>query len=289
MNDIQSRVLIVKPSVSMVGKSKTDKKLTDEVKHQHDLGKEAGQWVTKLWPPSFITPFTKMCGDAINAENSFHKRHTVISQFGYLLPTSRFEEYRAFFDRFESRFNALADDFALRYDEVLEKARTIHNGEFREENYPLASEIRSKFSFTLFTAPVPRTTDLAVSYLDDVRIAQIRADIERNVNRAATQASEQVMARVLDCVHRIASKLSDPDAIFRDTLIGNLRDILVIAPELNIANNPRITELIANCQTHLIRDAESLRQNKFTRQTTAAAARNIADSFGAMGARKLAA
>ena len=288
MNDIQSRVLIVKPSVTMVGKSKTDKKLTDEVKDNHDLGKEAGQWVTKLWPPSFITPFTKLCSEAINSENSFHKRHTVISQFGYLLPTSRFEEYRAYFDNFEARFNALADDFANRYPEILEKARIIHNGEFREEHYPLQSEIRSKFSFTLFTAPVPRTTDLAVSYLDDARIDQIRADIERNVNQAARQASEQVMARVLDCVHRIAAKLSDPDAIFRDTLIGNLRDILTIAPELNIANNPRITDLIGHCQA-LMRDPETLRQNKFTRQTTAAAARNIADSFGAMGARKLAA
>lgn len=288
MNDIQSRVLIVKPSVTMVGKSKTDKKLTDEVKDNHDLGKEAGQWVTKLWPPSVINPFTKLCSEAINAENSFHKRHTVISQFGYLLPTSRFEEYRAYFDRFEARFNALADDFANRYPEILEKARIIHNGEFREEHYPLQSEIRSKFSFTLFTAPVPRTTDLAVSYLDDARIDQIRADIERNVHQAARQASEQVMARVLDCVHRIASKLSDPDAIFRDTLIGNLRDILIIAPELNIANNPRITDLIGHCQA-LLRDPETLRHNKFTRQTTAAAARNIADSFGAMGARKLAA
>lgn len=288
MNDIQSRVLIVKPSVTMVGKSKTDKKLTDEVKDNHDLGKEAGQWVTKLWPPSFIQPFTKLCSEAINAENSFHKRHTVISQFGYLLPTSRFEEYRAYFDRFEARFNQLADDFANRYPEILEKARIIHNGEFREENYPLQSEIRNRFSFTLFTAPVPRTTDLAVSYLDDARIDQIRADIERNVNHAARQASEQVMARVLDCVHRIAAKLSDPDAIFRDTLIGNLRDILIIAPELNIANNPRITDLIGHCQA-LLRDPETLRHNKFTRQTTAAAARNIADSFGAMGARKLAA
>lgn len=288
MNDIQSRVLIVKPSVSMVGKSKTDKKLTDEVKDQHDLGKEAGQWVTKLWPPSFIQPFTKLCSEAINAENSFHKRLTVISQFGYLLPTSRFEEYRAYFDNFEQRFNQLADDFTARYDEVLEKARIIHNGEFRAENYPHQSEIRSRFSFTLFTAPVPRTTDLAVSYLDEARLDQIRADIEQNVLRAARQATDQVMARVLHRVHLIADKLRDPDATFRDSLIENLRDILKIAPELNIGQDPAVKELLGACHG-LLRDPELLRHNPFVRATTAQSAKSIADTFGAMGARKLAA
>lgn len=285
--DIQSKVLIVKPTICQVGKSKIDKKLSQEVKDNHAMGDESGQWTTKLWPPASLMPFTKIVGEA----KKLHDRNTVVSQFGDLLPTIRFEEYRFAMDRFIERFDAAADHFSdpSVYAATIEEARRIQNGEFRLENYPYPDQIRSKFKFTLFTAPMPRAKDLTISYLDDARIDEIRVEIERNVVAAGNQASEQVMQRVLECVHRIADKLAEPDAIFRDSLIDNLRDVLSIAPALNIASDPSIVALIQECSTKLVKDPDTLRVNSFSRESTAMHARQIASNFGNMGGRKLAA
>lgn len=284
-SDIQSKVLIVKPTICQVGKSKIDKQLSSEVQENHLMAKESGQWTTKLWPPASLAPFTRIVGEA----KKLHDHNTVVSQFGDLLPTIRFEEYRLAMNQFISRFDAAADEFAGNYDSILAEARRIHNGQFRQEYYPYADQVRSKFQFTLFTSPLPRSSDVSITYLDDARIAEIRAEIESNVQRAGQQASEQVMARVLECVQRIANKLADPEAIFRDSLIDNLRDVLAIAPALNIASDPAIVSLIQECSQKLVKDPESLRVNAFSRETTAMHARQIAGSFGNMGGRKLAA
>lgn len=285
MSDIQSKVLIVRPSISQVGKSKTDKEITAEVHNQHGVEDESGQYVKKLWPKEFIAPFTKIVGEA----SRYHKRHTVVSQFGDLIPTVQFERYREAMDAYIQQFNDAADDFAANYDAIIERARQIHNGTFKEEFYPIREKIREEFSFTLFTAPVPRTTDLSVSYIDEERIVALRAEIEQSVSNAGKMASAQVIKRILECVNRIAVTLGDQDAIFRNSMIDNLKEMLNLAPALNIADDPAVTQLIHECATKLVKDPDSLRNSSFQRKTTAVLASQIAETFGKMGGRKLAA
>lgn len=283
--DIQSKVLIVKPTISQVGKSRTDKEITSEVHEQHSMDASAGQYVKKLWPEQYLKGFTKIVGEAYR----FHKRNTVVSQFGDLLPTIRFEQYKEKMDAFIASFDQEAEDFCARYDEIIAKAREIHNGTFKLEFYPAKEAVRNEFSFTIFTAPVPRVKDLAVSYLDDERISQIRQEIESSVTNAGREASRQVMQRVLECVSHICVKLSEPEAVFRNSLIDNLKEVLKIAPALNISDDPTVSQLIAECSTKLVKDPDLLRNNNFQRSTTALFAKQISDSFGKMGGRKLAA
>ena len=285
MSDIQSKVLIVKPVVRMVGKTKTDKEITSDIHSTHAMDDEAGQYVKKLYPMEFIAPFTKIIGGA----NRFHLRNTILSQFGYLIPTIRFEQYKAEMQKYIQQFDDAADDFCQHYDTIIEKARVIHNGTFREEFYPHKDSVRSCFSYSLFTSMVPRVGDLAVSYLDEERIEQIRQEIVSNVDKAGKMASQQVIARVLEKVDHIVQKLSEPEAVFRNSLIDNLREILVIAPSLNIADDPKVSQLIAECNSKLVKDPDVLRNNEFQRNTTAILARQISNTFGGMGARKLAA
>jgi hypothetical protein len=283
--DIQSKILIVKPTIRKVGQSKTDEDLTEEVHGNHAMDSTAGAYVKKLWPKQFIAPFTKIAGEF----RRFHKRNSVVSRFGDLVPTVRFEDYNQRALEYAERFNAAADDFCANYDAIIEEAKRIHNGAFRADFYPTKDSIRSEFSFTLLTSPVPRIDDIAVNYLCEERVEQIRQELSATVDEAAKAATQQVIARLLECVRNIASKLSDPEAIFRDSLIENLRSMLAIAPALNIADDPTVIQLMSECNEKLLRDPTVIRGSTFQREITANYANQIAASFGNVGGRKIAA
>ena len=285
MSDIQSKVLVVKPTISMPGNSRTDEELTTEIHDRERMDQKAGRYVKQLYPPEYLKPIQNVAREA----RRFHNERTVVSSFGSLLPTVRFEEYRERMESFIHRFNLTALEFKDLYPQIMDEARRIHNGHFKPELYPAHPNVLEMFGFTLFTAPLPRARDVMVDYLAEDRMLEIRASLEADVARAGVAAGEQIMSRVLACVHKITDRLSEPEAVFRDTLIDNLREVLEIAPALNIASSATVANLIAECRVKLLQSPETLRQSPDMRALTAEHAKNIALRFGQMGGRKLAA
>jgi hypothetical protein len=285
MNDIQSKVLIVRPSISMPGNSRTDEALTDEVHVNHHMDDKAGRYVKQLYPSNSLKPLTKIAGEA----RRYHKQNTVTCSFGDLLPTVRFENYKQVIDGYTRQFHAEADRFQANFDSIMAEARRIHQGTFKPEFYPTRETVREEFKFSLFTAPLPRSNDLVVQYMAEDRLAELRASLDQEVQRAGRDAGRQVMARVLARVQKICDTLANPDAIFRDSLIENLRDMVQLAPALNIADDPSISAVVRECADKLLKAPETLRQVPAVRALTAEHAKNIALRFGQMGARRLAA
>ena len=284
MPDLQSKVLIVKPAISMLGNTRADEELTDEVLTRHQMATEAGCFVSNLYPPGFLRPIAKVAGEG----RKWHKTQTIKSSFGDIIPTVMFENYRDRMNGFIARFNTAADHFQSIYDEILDGARRMHNGKFRPELYPSRETVREQFKFALFTAPMPRAKDLVVEYLMEERVTELRQQLERDVSTASKNASNQVMGRVLACVDRIIARLAEPDAIFRDSLIDNLRAVLEIAPALNIGGDADVTRLVDECRAKLLTAPETLRTVKAVRDLTAENAKNIVLRFGNVGGRRVA-
>ncbi len=282
---LQSKVLIVKPTIHKIGQSRTDDEITSEIHREHQMADEAGRYTKALWPPGVMLPISSIEG----AVRRYHKGRTILTGFGRLIPTVHFEDYETRIREFIGQFNDAADAFVDNFETTLAQCRRIQGETFNYEHYPMRHEVREQFSFTLFQAPVPRSSDLAVDYLCAERIAEMRSQIDRDVERAGRDAANQVMARVLARVDTIIQKLSDPEANFHDSLIQNLRHVLEIAPALNIGGDYEVTRLIEACQQGLLVAPEELRESALKRRLTNNAAKAIARTFGAMGARKLAA
>jgi len=136
---------------------------------------------------------------------------------------------------------------------------------------------------------MPRSRDVVVDYLCEEKLIELRQQLDGEVQRAGQVAGQQVMARVLSCVDRICERLADPDAVFRDSLIDNLREVLEIAPALNIAGDPAVSRLVTECRDKLLKAPDTLREVAAVRHLTAEHARNISLRFGNMGGRRLAA
>ena len=285
MNEIQSKVLIVKPKISMLGNTGTDEEITEDVHDREHMDTHAGRYVKNLYPAAYLRPIQKIAREA----RRFHKTQTVCSSFGDILPTILFTAYQTRVNAFIDLFNDAAQVFHDQYDDIMAEARRIHNGQFKAEFYPEKEHVREQFRFTLFTAPMPRSSDVVLDYLAEEKLIELRSQLEGEATRAGVMAGQQVMGRVLSRVAKICETLTDPEAVFRDSLIDNLREVLDIAPALNIAGNPDVTRLITECREKLLKAPDTLREASAVRELTAAHAKNIALRFGQMGGRKLAA
>jgi hypothetical protein len=285
MNEIQSKVLIVKPTISMLGNTGTDEEITEEVHDREHMDTHAGRYVKNLYPAAYLRPVQKVAREA----RRYHKTQTVCSSFGDILPTVLFEKYQIRINEFIDSFNDAARVFHDQYDDILAEARRIHNGQFKPEFYPAKHLVREQFRITLFTAPMPRSGDVVLDFLTEDRLIALRQQLDGEAQRAGEVAGQQVMARVLSRVAKICETLTDPEAVFRDSLIDNLREVLEIAPALNIAGNPDVSRLVTECRDKLLKAPDTLREVSAVRELTAAHAKNIALRFGQMGGRKLAA
>lgn len=125
---------------------------------------------------------------------------------------------------------------------------------------------------------------MAVNNFDVLKrmAAEITRDTEDRVNNAVIQAQADAIDRLKGCVERIASKLADPEGIFRDSLIENARDLTDALTRLNVTDDPRLEDLRHRVEQMARVSPEALRSLPFQRATTASEAQNILDRMSAV-------
>lgn len=290
IDTIASKVLVVKPTISMVGKSVTDETLTNEVQSEHSIGRDGGAWVKKLYPSKAGQPSALAAIQSIVTQaRKFHGMQTLRSSFGDLLPSVAYSDYTARMEEYRQKFDDEADYFALRFPQILADCAEVLNGTFDRKNYPSEHNVRSRFSFSLATAPLPRSSDMLVKYLGEEQTASVQANLARQVEIAAKNGVKQAMERVLQQVAHITDVLTRPSTKIYDSLIDNLADLLKLVPAFNLTNDPQLAQLVQRCNADLLVAPDVLRESAVNRTIVASKAKVIADTFGGLGNRKLAA
>jgi hypothetical protein len=149
------------------------------------------------------------------------------------------------------------------------------NGLFNEKDYPSPYEIRSKFYFDVHFDPIPEEGDIRVNIQQD-ELDKLNADLETRKNEAIAQAMKDPYIRLHEAIYHAYERLDNPKAIFRDSLIDNLVDLVKILPSLNITNDPKLDELRQEVSEKLTKyDADTLRQDPLARRETRDSASDI--------------
>jgi hypothetical protein len=290
IDTIASKVLVVKPTISMVGKSVTDENITTEVQSEHSIGRDGGAWVKKLYPSKDGKPSPLAAIQSIVTQaRKFHGMQTLRSSFGDLLPSVAYSDYNARMEDYRRKFDDEADYFAVRFPQILAECAEVLNGTFDRANYPSEHNVRSRFSFSLATAPLPRSSDMLVKYLGQEQTAAVQANLARQVEIAAQNGVKQAMERVLTQVAHITDVLTRPSTKIYDSLIENLAELLKLVPAFNLTNDPTLASLVQRCQSDLLVAPDILRESAVNRNIIANKGKIIADTFGGLGNRKLAA
>lgn len=269
---IQKKALLVELSISIWTGSVFDRRATRDLHRMAYAEDGAGRYHKSLIDKGAIKPIQRIANEA----RTYSYSHTLGFTDGMrLLPSAILFDYKSEMDRYRHRFDEAVDSFIGRYDGLRQDAARRLGNLYRPEEYPVAAVVRQKFGIMVNIYPVPTPPEswqgIELSMMD-----QVEEETERNVRAAIEIGTAELKHRIYDLVKHCAEKLSTPDAIFRDSLIDNIRDIVTLAPSLNIAGDELVNQAVEGLIPLLSYAPQSLRENTTIRSEAAQKADEIA-------------
>lgn len=274
---IQDRAMLIKLSISQWTGQKKDKKITKETNNFYGAEQTAGYYSKALIAKSAVQQIQKVVG----AVRTFHYANTLPwgDNNERLLPAKNYFDYTSKMREFSHQFNQAVHDFIAVYPSYIEAAKTRLNGMFNPADYPASDCLQEKFCFTTEVTPVPDAADFRVDLAQD-EVENIRTQIDQQIRKGQVEAMNDLWQRLYDVVQKMADKLVEKDGVFRNSLVGNVKELTGLLPKLNIADDRDLTRLCKDVEQKLCNySADELRKNKKTRDETAYQANAITEAM----------
>jgi hypothetical protein len=268
---ISQKAVLIRPSFKEWTGVKKDRKASKEVALNHGFSETRGKYMKNLVSKARLEPVKK----AIGAIRQFVYDNTLPWADGgqRLLPTKGYTEFMDKLATLEDGFRVAVTNLQTNYVVAVTEAQRELNGLFDPRDYP--KDIGSRFDFTKEINPVPDTTDIRCD-LSDAEKATIRADVENQIAKRQEAAMASLWKRIYRDVAHMSERLADEKAIFRDSLVDNVIEIVRVASKLNISGDPEIDLLRAEIREKLCKyPAQTLRDNRWARNEVAVAAHDI--------------
>lgn len=175
------------------------------------------------------------------------------------------------------RIEELKDEFYAAVDEFINdypalRAQALHAlGDMADPaEYPKPDEIRHRFSVRITFSPVPeKFSDVRVG-LSQEQAALWQSHYEGRVREQANEALLAAFGRLREQLEKYAERLQLRDdalpgeapkvRVFRDSMVENMRDTVNILAELNVFNDPRLSQMVDEVRSTIANfDAADLR------------------------------
>jgi hypothetical protein len=276
---LAKRAMLVTLSISQPRLTVTDKEVTKKVLNDHGAERNAAKVIKNLFGKDYVPIKQKI--NVIRAQH-YHMTSPWLDSGARVIATPNFETYSKFMREQFDELDQLVDDFVRNYEDVLNRQATVQNGLFRKSDYPHPAEIRSEFGHKVHFAPVPTADDFRAE-IDEFDLDYIKADLMEREEQAIDTIMDDAYQRLFDVVSHVSAKLNEPKAIFRDTLIGNVKDLLDIMDGLNVRNDPLLTGLAKDVEARIASaDCQALRKDESFRKDVAKEADDIVNRMSAL-------
>lgn len=260
-SEIHARALLVCLTISTWTARRYDKAVTQKVNKEHKASSDAGRY-NKFLLPGECASYRELLTIA-SGLRAAHYTHTLAwSDEGWrLLPTANYMQYADWFRQQQRAFANALETFVRDYPLLREQARTLLGTLYKDEDYPSIADVRKRFALAVAYTPVPAQGDVRCDLAAD-QIAAIEKDINARVSQAVTIAVRDAWQRLYDVVAKISERLNDPKAIFRDSLIGNAKELVDTLQRLNVTNDPELERMRQRVATELATaDPDELRDD----------------------------
>jgi hypothetical protein len=272
---IHARAMLVSLRLSTWTARKYDKAISNKVAAEHNATSDAGRYNKMLLPGDCAS--YKALMQHVGSVRTAHYANTLAwADDGFrLLPTANFMEHSTMARQWRATFNDLKREFLSEYPMLREQARVRLNGMYKDEDYPTVSQIEGKFGIYLDYCPLPAKGDFRVDLPADA-IADIEATVTDRITRATSEAMNDAWKRLHDTVKHIFEKTVQPDAIFRDSLIYNARELCDTLSRMNVTGDANLEAFRTEVESYLTAsDPDTLRDNDKVREDTATLAEDI--------------
>lgn len=277
---LADRAILVDLTVSQWSARKLDRKQTNELNARAGARSNVARVNKTLLPgTNSLEAATKK---AAMIRDWFYARTLPWAGSARILRSEHYLEFTTELSKHIRDWERLVDQFVSEYPVLAMQAQLELNGLYNPDDYPDAADIRSKFRINTRFAPVPVADDWRVS-LSDEEMKELRETVTRDVQQAQSVAMSEAWRRLQECVEHAVTRLSDPKAIFRNSLVENAEKLCKVLPSLNIADDPDLEARRQELERALCGiDPKDLRKYGDLRKSTADQLNDIARKMGAM-------
>jgi len=287
--NLQSKAMLAKLMIKQWGNHKHDRDVTLEVARTHSITTDAGRYNKVLIGKSALAEIKRIVGIA----RQTHYKLTLpwTDDGSRILPARMFQKYTQETRTIKSKFEKSVEEFVSRFPGYLTEASATLGDLFKSKDYPDPAGIGLFFAFGIEISPIPSGEDFRVSIGDDDRQV-IQEEIESKVSQAGETARLALWTRLRDLVSHAAERLTvyqttadgKVENPFRDSLIGNVQELIAILPDLNVADDPDLADISREVASMIDHSPQALREDILLRTETAKKAEDISRKMaGFMG------
>lgn len=160
-----------------------------------------------------------------------------------LLPAAKFLDLRQALNPLLDERGILVKKLADDYGIYREAAKRLLNGTFKESDYPEVDNVVSRFHHKLDVFPIADPRDAKLNVLSDIADS-INAAVTETFKEKAEGVVPYIREVLLDPLVKFSETLQNPEATFKDSLVGNLAEACERAETLNILEDDEIVNAI---------------------------------------------
>jgi hypothetical protein len=282
---VHTRALLVFLSISTWTARKYDKAVSHKVARDYDAPTNAGRY-NKFLLPGEHASYQELLTLAGSIRDEHYTRTLPWTDGGQrVLSTDGYMDYADWFRGRKAQFERARDTFIQDYPAMKADARLlltkVQDGLYKESDYPSELDMAKRFGLSVSYSPLPKADDLRVD-LDAQAIAEISASLQAGTAAALNTATQEAWSRLYKVAAKMHERLSQPDAIFRDTLVENAQEVCSALRTLNVTDDPNLEAMRASVERELTRySPDVLRDNKAVRADVAVKADQIMASMAA--------
>lgn len=282
MEGLEQRAILVSYSARSWTGEAPDKKAGKAIAEKHGNILSATRTTKTLVDPTELKANSK----AFNAVYTFYRENTLPWENrrggARLLPGANYERFKAGLEPLIQAALERADVFASKYDQLILDWRDKLVGLYDDANYP--REVRTEFSISVNYFPLPISPgSLTLRFLGRAELDALKNQLGATWEAQEKAATGDLYKRLALYVGHMADKLADPEAVFRDSLVNNLKELADLIPSLNFTEDKELADLAEATRARLAAiDPETLRTDlKIRGQIAGEAGQLLAQITGA--------
>lgn len=271
---MQDKAVLVKFTDSVWIARKRDRGVAEKVASQYEAkSMNVGVYRKRLLPKEALEKRKSIGG----AAREFHNRVTRpwMDDGVRVLPATLLKEYMVQMRKFRTDAEAADDEFFKQYSSFIKEAKLLLGKLFNEEDYPDMSSIRSKFGFHVGVYPIPNLQDWRVD-LPQKELDELRKQAEGQLSATQKEAVKDLWGRLAKVIEHVQDRLSKDDNKFKNSLLGNVKEMLGLLVHLNIENDPQLEEMRVEIEKKIMsHTSDELRDDPQARHTVSKDAASI--------------
>lgn len=270
MSAIQEKAMLVTLTTSHWSATKFDPKVTKEIDETH--GSENSGRFNKILITSNLL---KDISGSLNKARTYHYEVTLPwdDKGPRLLPVAKYFDYTKNMEKFQTEHKELVSKFLKEYPELQKLAKVRLNTLYKDADYPDVHTLSSKFNLSYKLSLIADEEDLRIT-ISKNEMEELKKNIKSSLSDRIDNAKNNMIERIETAVKAMHEKLSEPEATFRDSLVGNIVALAELIPSMNFDDDEQFDWLAKKLNKFNV-DPKKLRKDMKLRADTAKKAKKL--------------